>query len=147
MWRYYLLLTDLSEAEIEALKARVAAGTHHPKQAKSDLARRIVTDFHSAAEAAGAVERFDKRARGESTGDEPVLEWTLAGEPRAMRQLLIELKLASSGGDADRKLDQGAVSIDGARVTDKLARQDAYLRRGGEHRLVIGRRVYRLRVR
>ena len=147
MWRYYLLLTDLSEADIEALKARVAAGAEHPKHVKADLARRIVVDFHSAADAAGAADRFDKRARGESTGDEPVLDWTLAAEPRALRQLLVGLKLASSGSDADRKLDQGAVTIDGTRVAGRLATEDAHLRRGTEHRLAIGRRVYRLRVR
>jgi tyrosyl-tRNA synthetase len=43
MWRYYELLTDVSLAEIEKMKT----GTH-PMQAKKDLARRIVTDFHSA---------------------------------------------------------------------------------------------------
>jgi tyrosyl-tRNA synthetase len=147
MWRYYLLLTDLAEPDIDALKKQVASGAVHPKQAKVDLARRIVSDFHSADDAARAAENFDKRARGESTGDEPLLEWTLAAEPRAFRQLLIELKLSTSGGDADRKLDQGAVSVDGVRVEGKLAKQDAYLRRGGEQRLAIGRRVYRLRVR
>jgi hypothetical protein len=63
-----------------------------------------------------------------------------------MRQVLGELKLASSGSDADRKLDQGAVTVDGERVSGRLAAQPAYLRRGAEHRLTVGRRVYRLRV-
>ncbi len=147
MWRYYLLLTDLTEPAIEAIRASVASGAVHPKQAKIDLARRIVADFHPSDDGSGAAERFEKRARGESTGDEPVLEWVLAAEPRAMRQLLVELKLATSGSDADRKLEQGAVTIDGARVAGRRALEDAHLRRGGEHRLAIGRRVYRLRVR
>jgi tyrosyl-tRNA synthetase len=146
MWRYYLLLTDLTEPAIAAIRASVAAGAVHPKQAKVDLARRIVADFHSADVAAGAAERFDKRARGESTGDEPVLEWKLAEAPRPMRQLLVDLKLATSGSDADRKLEQGAVTIDGTRVAGRRALEDAHLRRGLEHRLAIGRRVYRLRV-
>ena len=64
-----------------------------------------------------------------------------------MRQLLVDLKLASSGSDADRKLEQGAVTIDGERVGGRRALEDAHLRRGGEHRLAVGRRVYRLRVR
>ncbi len=147
MWRYYLLLTDLSEPAIGAIRASVASGALHPKQAKVDLARRIVADFHSAQDGTDAAERFDKRARGESTGDEPVLEWALAAEPRPMRQMLVELKLATSGSDADRKLEQGAVTIDGARVAGRRALEDAHLRRGAEHRLAIGRRVYRLRVR
>src|SRR4029079_18094142 len=48
MWRYYLLLTALSEPGIGAIRSRVAAGDLHPKQAKVDLARRIVADYHGA---------------------------------------------------------------------------------------------------
>ena len=146
MWRYYLLLTDLSESDITALKARVASGAEHPKQAKIALAQRIVGDFHGAGAGAEAADRFDKRARGEPTGTEPVLEWTLAAESKPMRQVLVELKLATSGSDADRKLDQGAVTIDGERLPGRQAAQNTYLRRGAEHRLTVGRRVYRLRV-
>ena len=146
MWRYYLLLTDLSESDITALKARVASGAEHPRQAKGALAQKIVTDFHGSAPAAEAADHFDKRARGEATGTEPVLEWTLAAESKPMRQLLVELKLATSGSDADRKLDQGAVTVDGERMPGRLAAQHTYLRRGAEHRLTVGRRVYRLRV-
>src|SRR6202453_3721051 len=47
MWRYYELLTDVSMTEIEKMKREI-----HPMQAKKELARRIVGDFHSA-EAAG----------------------------------------------------------------------------------------------
>jgi tyrosyl-tRNA synthetase len=146
MWRYFLLLTDLSESDITALQARVASGAEHPKQTKSALAQRVVTDFHGSTAAAEAAERFEKRARGEATGTEPVLEWTLAAESKPLRQVLVELKLATSGSDADRKLDQGAVTIDGERVPGRLAAQPTYLRRGAEHRLTVGRRVYRLRV-
>ena len=48
MWRYWTLLTDLRQSEIDALRAAVAAGTLHPMQAKKDLARTITADFHSA---------------------------------------------------------------------------------------------------
>jgi tyrosyl-tRNA synthetase len=147
MWRYYVLLTDATVAEIDALKARVAAGELHPKQAKADLAVRIVSDFHPAADAVLAAERFEMRARGEASGDEPVLDWTLPAEPKAIRQMLIELKLAASGREADQKLKQGAVKIDGRRVDSPFDPQSAYLERAREHRLEIGRRGYRLRVR
>ena len=66
MWRYYLLLTDLTEAEIEARQAQVASGALHPKQAKVELAKRIVADFHSPDAAAQAAADFDARfTRGE----------------------------------------------------------------------------------
>jgi tyrosyl-tRNA synthetase len=144
MWRYYLLLTDLTETEIHDLRGQVDAGARHPRDVKVELARRIVADFHSSAEAVGAASRFAARARGESTGTEPTLHWTLPAEPRPIRQLLIELKLVQSGREADQKLDQGAVSIDGRKVVGKFELQQAYLSAGREHRLDIGRRAYRL---
>jgi tyrosyl-tRNA synthetase len=48
MWSYYELLTDLSQDEIKALKRKVETGALHPRQAKEDLAKKIVDDFHSA---------------------------------------------------------------------------------------------------
>ncbi len=51
MWRYYELLTDMQLPEIEKMKRE-----SHPMEAKKGLARRIVTDFHSADAAAKAAE-------------------------------------------------------------------------------------------
>src|SRR6201997_1295646 len=56
MWRYYELLTDVQVAEIEKMKREA-----HPMQAKKDLARRIVADFHSAEAAAKAGEDWGKK--------------------------------------------------------------------------------------
>jgi tyrosyl-tRNA synthetase len=56
MWRYYELLTDVQLPEIEKLKREV-----HPMQAKKDLARRIVADFHSAEAAVKAGEDWGKQ--------------------------------------------------------------------------------------
>ena len=61
MWRYYELLTDLTIAEIEALQADVAYGTLHPMRAKKDLAKRIIADFHSPADAEAAEENWAKQ--------------------------------------------------------------------------------------
>src|SRR5205085_5479658 len=58
MWRYYELLTDLTPDEIAQLKTDVEAGNHHPRDVKSQLAKKIVTDFHSQAEAEQAAEEF-----------------------------------------------------------------------------------------
>src|SRR5277367_6652960 len=56
MWRYYELLTDVQVAEIEKMKQET-----HPMQAKKELARRIVTDFHSPEAAAKAGEDWGKQ--------------------------------------------------------------------------------------
>ena len=60
MWTYYDLLTDRTPAEIASLKEQVASGAVHPRRAKVDLAKAIITDFHSAEAAAGAEAEFDR---------------------------------------------------------------------------------------
>src|SRR5918911_5224194 len=51
MWRYYELLTDLRVEEINALRAEAESGARNPRDVKVELAKRIITDFHSKAEA------------------------------------------------------------------------------------------------
>jgi tyrosyl-tRNA synthetase len=69
MWRYYELLTDVQVFEIEKMKRET-----HPMQAKKDLARRIVADFHSAEAAAKATEDWAKQFQKDQIPD--VLEHT-----------------------------------------------------------------------
>lgn len=61
MWRYYELLTDVSLADIEAMKSQSRAGKAHPMQLKKDLAERIVGDFHSRDAARKAAEDWAKQ--------------------------------------------------------------------------------------
>ena len=124
MWRYYLLLTDMSEAEIAVLREDVAAGRQHPKQAKVELARRIVTDFHGAAAADAAAAAFEARfARGElAIEDLPQVPVTIGDGGVALSRLLVDAGLASSSSEAARKAQQGGVRIDGEKVTDGRAR-------------------------
>src|SRR5579862_7825170 len=64
MWRYYELLSDVQMADIERAKREV-----HPMQAKKELARRIVADFHSAEAAAKAGEDWAKQFQKDETPD------------------------------------------------------------------------------
>ena len=72
-------------------------------------------------------------------------EWKLAAETRPFRQLLIGLKLAASGSEADQKLKGGAVRLDGRKVAPFDPQQELLVR-GREHVLEIGRRAYLLRI-
>jgi tyrosyl-tRNA synthetase len=148
MWRYYTLLTDLTPAEVQGVRQRVDAGALHPKQAKVDLAKTIVKDFHGASEAVRAAEDFERRyARKELVGDSlDVLTWELPQEPRAWRQLIIGLKLADSGRDADQKLKQGAVKLNGVKIDGPFVLQHDTLERGKEYVVEVGRKAYKLRV-
>jgi len=58
MWKYWVLLTDLKQSEIDAMKADVAAGKLHPMAAKKKLARTITAGFHGEAGAESAGENW-----------------------------------------------------------------------------------------
>jgi tyrosyl-tRNA synthetase len=110
MWKYYELLTDMSLASIDALKAK-----GEPMQAKMDLARRIVTDFHSKEAAEEAARHFDSVIRKKEMPDE-IPEKTVASGAYSLSGLLLTSGLASSRTEAKRLIEQAAVSVDGRRV-------------------------------
>jgi len=124
MWRYYSLLTDLGEQRISDLQSRVEAGQLHPKRAKVDLARQIVSDFHSHAAADSAAAEFELvHARGELPSELREVVILFAGEPtRALARLLVDTGFAMSMSDAGRKIQQGGVRLNGERVTDARQR-------------------------
>jgi len=124
MYRYYELLTDLPLIDIVRLKGAVAAGEKDPMQLKMDLGRRIVADFHSAAEAGGALEAFDREVRH---GLEPADTETVDVPPPVVTdkgirvdKLLATIGLADSVTDATRKLKAGAVEVNGLIHKDLL---------------------------
>jgi tyrosyl-tRNA synthetase len=122
MYRYYELLTDMSLAEIGQLRLRVGRGDLHPMEAKIKLARSIVTDFHSAADAARAAEEFNRVVRrGEVPADleaSPLPEGVRNASGIRIDKLLAKVGLAESVSDATRKIKAGAVAINGDRVTE-----------------------------
>lgn len=135
MWKYWVFLTDLRASEIDSMKAEVESGTLHPMQAKKNLAWSIVRDFHSAEEADVAGEnwgmQFQQRA---VASDVPMVEISLASEGLVVEQvagegsvvrlpkLLHTAGLASSAGEATRKIAENAVSVDGEKYSDKTLR-------------------------
>ncbi|MHB1022470.1 MAG: tyrosine--tRNA ligase [Acidobacteriaceae bacterium] len=128
MWRYWALLTDLRQAEIDQMQADVAAGKLHPMEVKKRLARTITTDFHSTEEAQKADENWAKQfQRGEVAEDleEVAIAYdavaaSLQGEDHAVRlpKLLTQAALAASASEANRKIAEGAVRVEGEVVKE-----------------------------
>ncbi len=117
MFRYYELLTDMQLDEIATLRTAIASGATLPMDAKMELGRRIVTDFHSVAEADAAVDAFDREVR---QGLEPADTETVdlpshAQTEKGIRldKLLAAVGLAESVTDAARKIKAGAVEVSG----------------------------------
>ena len=125
MWRWWELCTDLSLAEIEAMKKSVESGALHPRKAKADLAVRIAADFQGEAAAREAAAEFDRIFAQKDLPDEiPEVTLACAREKLPVVKLLAQLKLASSNTQARDLIDGGGVSLDGARVSDTKADLD-----------------------
>jgi tyrosyl-tRNA synthetase len=122
MFRYYELLTDRSLADIDRMRARIAAAELHPMQAKAELARLIVTDFHSAADGARAEEEFNRVVRRHEVPAEiqsvPLPDGIGHSGGIRVDKMLARIGLAESVSDAVRKIKAGAVEIDGRRIHD-----------------------------
>jgi tyrosyl-tRNA synthetase len=154
MWKYYTLLTDLRGSEIDAMRDEVARGGLHPMQAKKNLAWGIVRDFHSAAEADAAAENWARQFQQRAVSDDaPVVEISLLAEGLAVEldlqggsivrvpKLLQLAGLASSAGEATRKLGESAVSVNGEKYSDKLLRG---VNAGGSVALRLGKKSVRV---
>ncbi|OEZ29016.1 tyrosine--tRNA ligase [Variovorax boronicumulans] len=134
MWRWYMLLSFQSVAQIEALKAEIAAG-RNPKDAKVALAKEITARFHSAAAADAAEQDFINRSKGGVPDEIP--EVALSGAPLGIGQLLKQANLASSSGEGNRLIDGGGVRIDSVVVSDKGLKLPA-----GSYVVQVGKRKF-----
>jgi tyrosyl-tRNA synthetase len=134
MWRYYGLLTDFSSEDVLQLRNRVSAGEQHPKQAKVDLAKRIVADFHGDAESTRVAEEFERRfSRKELPVEAPTIELTAEEWTAPLEKRLVRCGLATSASDARRKIAQGGVRINGEKVMVGSATPDEeYLLQAGK---------------
>ena len=124
MYRYYELLTDLSVADIAGMRAKVARGELHPMEAKMNLGRSIVADFHSAEDAHRAQETFTKVVRHKEVPEDipvvPMPEGVSVDGGIRIDRLLAKVGLAESNSDGLRKIKAGAVQINGERIKEML---------------------------
>jgi tyrosyl-tRNA synthetase len=128
MWKYWVLLTDLKQSEIDAMRADVAAGKLHPMETKKRLARTITAGFHGEAAAESADENwarmFQAGEAAENLEEVAVAYMDVAG-PEGSKQirlpkLLVAMGLAASGAEANRKIAEKAVRVDGVVVESLL---------------------------
>ena len=127
MWRYFYLLTDLRGSEIETMLLYVTEGKLHPMEVKKSLARTIVADFHGEAAAKSADENWARMFQaGETAEDleEVAVAFADVAGPEAnqirLPKLLVAMGLAASGTEANRKIAEKAVRVDGDVVESLL---------------------------
>lgn len=122
MWNYYELLLHKTAREITDLKQAMTAGTAHPMELKKQMAQGIVARFWSPEEAQQAREGFEHLFQKRDFSHAQEVAWpTDAANPVWIMDLVKKLDPALSSSEARRLLQDGAISIDGAKVTDLKA--------------------------
>lgn len=119
MWRYYDLVSFMDPAEIAQLRRSVVQG-RNPRDIKVLLAKEIIARFHDAAAADKAEQDFIQRFQKNQLPDEMLqVELTLDGDRIIIAALLKQAGLVASTSEANRMISQGAVKIDGQKISDR----------------------------
>ncbi|TNG00605.1 MAG: tyrosine--tRNA ligase [Gammaproteobacteria bacterium] len=138
MWRYFELLSFRPMPEVDKFKKQIMEGAN-PRDIKFMLAEEIIERFHSKTEASNAREAFINQFRqGAIPDDIPEIELTAGNDGLPIANLLKEAALTSSTSEAYRMIKQGAVKIDGEKISDK----DLRLLAGSEHVCQVGKRRF-----
>jgi tyrosyl-tRNA synthetase len=133
MWRYFELLSFRPLGEIARLRKQIEDGGN-PRDVKLELASEITARFHDAAAAAQAKSAFMALSQRVLPTDLPVTVSAQTG----LTANLVSTGLASSGSDARRKIAEGAVRVDGEKVSDAAL----HLSSGRSYILQIGPRRF-----
>ncbi|MDD5772439.1 MAG: tyrosine--tRNA ligase [bacterium] len=121
MMKYYKLLTDVPEEELNELKSQMKEGAINPKFVKSRLAKLIITDYYPKEEADNAEREFNEIFSKKGQPDE-IPEFIISSSSSSSRcslgEIMVQNELVSSKGEARRLIEQGGVSIDGIKVSE-----------------------------
>jgi tyrosyl-tRNA synthetase len=118
MWRYFELLSFRSMTEIKSWAEECKQGAN-PRNYKVKLAQEIIERFHDKAAAIRALENFEARfQRGAMPDEMEELELKSDGAGYGIANLLKDAGLTESTSEAIRMIKQGAVKIDGEKVSD-----------------------------
>ena len=115
MWKWIELLSfEISIDEAKALRARIEAGELNPRDLKLRLARELAARFHDAAAADTAIAGWHAAVRGEGdVSNLPLQEITVPAEGLRIAALLTAAGITPSNSEANRKLKERSVRVDG----------------------------------
>ena len=122
-WRWIELLSfDISAAEAAKLRAAVEAGALNPREVKLRLARELATRFHDAAAAEQAIAGWHAVVTGQGdTSTLPLQDVAVPAEGLRIAALLTAAGITPSNSEANRKLKERAVKVEGVVVEDPNA--------------------------
>jgi tyrosyl-tRNA synthetase len=143
MWRYYELLSFRPLTDIASLKRQAEEG-RNPRDIKLELAHELTTRFHDRVAADRARKDFMSRVSEKAVPQGlPVKAIAVDAAGMRLANLLKEAGLAASTSEANRKIEEGAVKIDGTKITDRAL----VFKAGAEHVFQLGaKRFARVRL-
>jgi tyrosyl-tRNA synthetase len=149
MWKYWTFLTDLRQSEIDTMHQRVKDGAVHPMDMKKQLALTITAGFHGVQAAEQAAQGWSTQFQQKGVAEDlpeisvSVKEDGLIAEGTVkLPKLLVLTGLASSAGEAQRKIAENAVSVNGAKVTERTVLVEAM---GDAPALRLGKKAVRVK--
>ena len=116
IYRYFEFATDVDAPALKDVEDKLADSDANPRDLKRQLAREIVTLYYSSKEAVEAEEAFDKIFIQSDVPDE-MEEWNAGSERVVILSMMCDSKLISSKREARRLIEQGAVTVDGEKIT------------------------------
>lgn len=116
MFKYYLLLSEKTLEEIEKIKKDIESGNLHPMNAKKELAFEIVKRYHGDESAKNAKDYFEQLFSKREIPED--IEEVVFDTSLKLIEIITKLNFSSSNSDARRLANQGAVTINGEKVTD-----------------------------
>lgn len=151
MMDYFELLTDVPDEELGELKRQLSEGAVNPMVPKKRLAEEIVEQFHGAGAAGEAGAAFERVVQGREVPDD-VPQVSLAdlvgrlqtgpssdagARSLSVADVIAATGLAGSRSEAKRLVSQGAVEVDGQKVTgETLAIREGSVIKVGKRRWV-----------
>jgi len=156
MMRFYTLLTDLTQRQVDDIQTDISTGKLHPMAAKKALAHTITADFHSEAEATAAAENWATQFQQKGiVEDLPEVTVSKVQALDGLRHIVRSTKLlhlsglAASMGEATRKMKENAVSLNGVKLSSMVCKMseadpDDYPVLGDSPILRLGKRQVRI---
>jgi tyrosyl-tRNA synthetase len=149
MWKYWTFLTDLRQSEIDVMRQRVKDGAVHPMDIKKQLALTITAGFHGVQAAEQAAQGWSTQFQLKGVAeDAPEVEVSTSADGLLgdgvvkLPKLLVLAGLAASAGEAQRKIAENAVSVNGQKVSERSMTRDAL---GDAPALRLGKKAVRVR--
>jgi tyrosyl-tRNA synthetase len=133
------LLSDIAAKDLKTLRDKTVSGEMNPKNVKVLLGQELVARYHSEGASELAAQEFENVFKDKNLpSDIPTIK-TWGTEPRWIGKVLADAKVCPSTSDAKRMIKQGAVSVDGEKVTDEnlaLNGSQEYLIKVGKKRFL-----------